>query len=200
MKKLPAMVYRNLFPRLFPALLHLLQQPYYASTTFNASPQHCVKIEKQVERLECILKQSVLSPILIPAMNLLLPSLFHLYVFVWKIHHPLASTIERMMKEYIRSSDAALFMFQRVIMGDGFRCHSQPIRYALDHNGNICLREVDCLSQEDQRWVLDLDMREEWITESEAILQLWTIEGRPDCLSDLLMDLIEVCVCCYWYW
>ena len=102
----------------------------------------------------------------------------------------LLSTLNKLIKLFIRSSPTAVSVFLSIIQHHD--TEPRPVRFALDADGAVILRAASN-TPEDTEWSFATAAEVPSTREHDAILSCWVINGSFTWLSELFVALLDVC-------
>ncbi|KAM7455636.1 hypothetical protein BLSTO_03606 [Blastocystis sp. subtype 1] len=186
-------VFSILFPTLFAPLLFVTKQPFFSSislqpSSFPSIPTPPDLLTRVVRCAARLLQVGSTIPHVVDAVSVLIPSLFHLYVFCLASKNALLSTLNKLIKLFIRSSPTAVSVFLSIIQHHD--TEPRPVRFALDADGAVILRAASN-TPEDTEWSFATAAEVPSTREHDAILSCWVINGSFTWLSELFVALLD---------
>ena len=176
-------VFSIFFPKLFAPFLVITQQPYYGTLQYDDPSRTSwdnASIERAIRGLTRIMITGSVMPNIMDSCSLLIPAVFHAYVFAesskW-FCHPSSTRrcaekayLLKLLNTYVVNSMMSVDTFLQIIQGNGLA--NRSLRFALDSSRGLILRPCKP-TKLDQQWILDLNQRESWDREASSLLSCW---------------------------
>lgn len=187
--KQPTFFFSLFFSKVFSCYLILVKQPYYRSLSLNKTviPSFPIPAETISQANRILLRLCQFGNNLLPLLNsltIILPSLFHLYVFSSKHSLGLTAVVSKILHVLIRNSRYTVRTFVNLLQE---RLPCVCLRFDLDPDCHVILRETT----EDDEWCIGSDNRENWIHQVDLLVKLFVESGSTESCSDLLLELLD---------